>query len=213
MFMQQRTHSRTPATRQGAVVSCAGRWGRRRAHVSQCACVWRAETLYDALLADGSCQPGVRGSASAWIGKQRWVVGFEVRPNPVWRWGRVFFRCPHCTGRCTRLYAPLRDLQPRCRRCWGLSYESQQWNYKGLLWQRFPLYVTTSITREEQQERAVARRSARRIRTVAHPEATGGRGNSSAVAAPLTAGGLARANAISKSSVRTRRKAKVLREA
>jgi hypothetical protein len=30
-----------------------------------------------------------------------------VRPNAVWRRGRVFFRCAACDRTCTRLYAPL----------------------------------------------------------------------------------------------------------
>ena len=36
--------------------------------------------------------------------------------------------------RATRLYAPVAGLQPRCRTCWGLTYQSrQQNNYKDSL--------------------------------------------------------------------------------
>ena len=40
-------------------------------------------------------------------------------------------------------------LQPRCRLCWGLGYESQMRNYKGPYWARVPNYVTTEIDRED----------------------------------------------------------------
>ena len=54
----------------------------------------------------------------------------------------------------------------RCRRCWGLSYESQKWSYHGDWWARLPNYTTTERQREER--RAEARlRYARRRRYVA----------------------------------------------
>src|SRR5229473_1410253 len=61
----------------------------------------------------------------------RWSLKVEVLPNPIWRRGRLFYRCPACGRRATRLYVPFSGLQPRCRRCWGLSYESQSWSYEG----------------------------------------------------------------------------------
>jgi hypothetical protein len=60
------------------------------------------------------------------------TVGWEVGPNKVWRFGRVFLRCPACTSRATRLYVPTSE-SPRaaCRSCWGLTYASRQnHNYK-----------------------------------------------------------------------------------
>src|SRR5262249_49382610 len=121
-------------------VSCNGRWGRRRVRVSECAFAWTAERVYDALLEQGGYEPGRAGYVEVGTRRQRWVVLYEVRPNAIWRAGRLFFQCPRCCARCTRLYAPLRALQPRCRRCWGLTYECQQWNYKGGLWKRLPAY-------------------------------------------------------------------------
>ena len=95
-----------------------------------------------------------------------WGIRAEVLTNAVWRRGRLFFRCGHCQRRATRLYVPVAGLEPRCWRCWGISYESQSWNYKptGFLGALFgPVaYVTTIVRREERQEAARARCGARR---------------------------------------------------
>jgi hypothetical protein len=71
--------------------------------------------------------------------------------NAVWRRGRLFFRCPACQGRVTRLYVPIAGRQPRCRRCWGLSYESQSWSYKatGMLAFLGPAAHVTTLERRE----------------------------------------------------------------
>jgi hypothetical protein len=87
-----------------------------------------------------------------------WSLKVEVLANPIWRRGRLFYRCPACGRRATRLYVPFSGLQPRCRRCWGLSYESQSWSYEG-----GPVaYVTTLCRREERHRAARARYDARR---------------------------------------------------
>jgi hypothetical protein len=52
-------------------------------------------------------------------------VTVHVQADPLWRKGRVVFRCPGCLKRATRLYVPVSGRQPRCRRCWGLSSECQ----------------------------------------------------------------------------------------
>ena len=55
---------------------------------------------------------------------------WHVRPNAVWRFGRVFLECPRCNSRVTRLYVPTSEAWLACRRCWGLSYPSQKQTYK-----------------------------------------------------------------------------------
>ena len=118
----------------GVPVSSSGRWGRRRAHVGQCTAILAAELVYGKLICDG------KTFAPGWCATLEWkpegpsgpcwTIRAEVVPNAVWRRGRLFFRCAHCQQRATRLYVPVVGLQPRCRRCWGLSYESQSWSYK-----------------------------------------------------------------------------------
>ena len=97
-----------------------------------------------------------------------WNVTAEVRPNAVWRCGRLFLRCPRCTGRVTRVYLPTTDADPRCRLCWGLSYESRSWSYKpcGLLGPFLgPVaYVTTGVRRDERMAVSRARYAARQAR-------------------------------------------------
>jgi hypothetical protein len=101
-------------------------------------------------------------------GKQRtsFDIAAEVRPNAVWRRGRLFLRCPACQRRATRLYVPREDLPPRCRRCWGLSYQSQSWSYKptgplgALLGSTAAL--TTAYRRRVRRVAAKARYAARR---------------------------------------------------
>jgi hypothetical protein len=52
--------------------------------------------------------------------------------NAVWRFGRLFLRCPRCDRLATRIYVPTAESWAACRQCWGLTYESrQQRNYKG----------------------------------------------------------------------------------
>jgi len=64
------------------------------------------------------------------------------------------------------LYEPIVGVEPRCRRCWGLSYESQSWSYKptGPFGPLFgPVaYVTTLNRREERRLAAQTRYKERR---------------------------------------------------
>ena len=71
-------------------------------------------------------------------GRLKWKIDgethafhWESRANAVWRHGRVFLRCNGCSRLATRLYLPDPDTFLACRRCWGLTYESQtKRNYK-----------------------------------------------------------------------------------
>ena len=147
----------------------SGRWGPRRARVEQCARI-TAELVYAKLVCDGkSFGPGWRATLS-WSPNgtdgHSWDVDAEVVANAVWRRGRLFFRCRHCARRATRLYVPVGGLEPRCRRCWGLNYESQSWSYKptGILGAVFgPVaYATTAARRLERRAAAAIRYQARR---------------------------------------------------
>ena len=118
-----------------AAVWCpSGRWGPRRVRVSECWAVLRAEDVYTSLLRDDPARmtAGVRSRVRGTLG---WTLPgrrgtdtteWELRPNAVWRFGRVFLRCPRCSRPATRLYVPTEDTRPACRRCWGLTYESRQ---------------------------------------------------------------------------------------
>src|SRR5262245_54596721 len=112
----------------------SGRWGPRRARVEQCAAVLGAELVYHRAICDG--QTFGPGSHATLTRKPHgdsgpsWEIKAEVRPNAVWRRGRMFLCCPRCFRRATRLYVPVNGLEPRCRNCWGLAYESQSWSYK-----------------------------------------------------------------------------------
>jgi hypothetical protein len=153
-----------------------GRWGPRRARVEQCAAVLAAELVYHRTICDGETfGPGCH-AVLAWKphgdSGPSWKIKAEVLPNAVWRRGRLFLRCPRYFQRATRLYVPVNGLQPRCRKCWGLGYQSQSWSYKpvGFLGQVLgPVaYATTDARREERQEAARARYAARRPFLQAH---------------------------------------------
>ena len=94
-----------------------------------------------------------------------WDITAEVVANAVWRRGRLFFRCGPCQRRATRLYVPVVGLEPRCRRCWGLSYSSQSWSYKptGVLGPLFgPVAYATTLRRRTQRQQASRDRYAAR---------------------------------------------------
>jgi hypothetical protein len=112
---------------------CSGRWGPKRARVTQCAAVLRAEDVYTQLLRGSTdrLRPGCSSDLSWTAVGRRFDIVFELRANAVWRFCRVFLRCPRCCRLATRIYVPTADSWPGCRRCWGLTYESRQRrNYK-----------------------------------------------------------------------------------
>ena len=114
-----------------------GRFGPRRVRVNECWFVLKAENVYtEAMAYDASkFAPGSRGTAAYTLGGRQWSAEWEVRQNAVWRLGRVFLRCPRCSGRCTRLYLPREDSWLACRKCWGLTYASRTLqNYKQTWW-------------------------------------------------------------------------------
>ena len=148
----------------------SGRWGPRRARVTECWAVIKAEDIYTGLLRDNAARarPGERGSAGlSFPGRSgpEWIK-WELRPNAVWRFGRAFLRCPRCKGRVTRLYIPSETAHPACRRCWGLTYESrQQGNYKtsgGLPPILSPLAKSMTVLARLRQAEASAKRYAER---------------------------------------------------
>ena len=146
----------------------SGRWGPRRARVEQCAAIG-AELVYHQWLCDGvpMC-PGDRATAS-WTPHKpgpTWTVNLEVLPNAVWRHGRLFLKCRKCGNRATRLYVPVEGAEPRCRRCWGLAYESQSWSYTPTGFLRFlgPIAYATTLERRKKRRLASRTRYAERRR-------------------------------------------------
>ena len=135
------------------VVYSHGRWGRRRVRTSECR-TFRAEELYSTLLTDvRKFGPGDRGKATYAFEGAKLVIDYEVRGNSVWRSGRVFFRCPRCERRCTRVYVPRCDAGPACRLCWGLTYPSRSLrSYKNTVWGRG---IVAKVIGETQRDRAI----------------------------------------------------------
>jgi hypothetical protein len=112
----------------------SGRWGPKRVQVTQCWATLKAEDVYTGPLRDDAARarPGARGTLE-WRLSGRPVeqqVEWELRPNTVWRHGRLFFRCPRCARLATRLDVPTEDAGAACRRCFGLTYESRREDYK-----------------------------------------------------------------------------------
>lgn len=151
----------------------SGRWGPRRVRVGHCWAILRAELVYDQFIrerrplrAGWRARIEIQVSTASSQSMTPWYVDVEVRANAVWRLGRLFLRCPSCSGRVARLYVPIVGLEPRCRRCWGLCYESQSWSYKpvGLFGRLFgPIaYATTLERRQERKKAARVRYEARR---------------------------------------------------
>lgn len=151
-------------------VSCSrsrGR-GRRRVRVSEVADVLRAEDFYTALLEDpnASLRPGARGTFEYVVLGERETAAWECVPNAVWTFGRVFFLCPRCAGRCTRLYVPCRGFSPfACRTCCGLTYASRAGlNYKDSVWGRGLFARIFGTTHREYAYEITADRRSRRRR-------------------------------------------------
>ena len=66
--------------------------------------IGRDRDAYTRLLTDpGAIYVGGRGTVTYVLGVLPLVVQFEIRENAVWRYGRVFLRCPRCSGRVTRI--------------------------------------------------------------------------------------------------------------
>jgi hypothetical protein len=145
----------------------SGRWGPRRARVEQCVTL-AAELVYHQMVCEGPPFGAGSRATLTWTpngSSKSWPIGAEVVANAVWRRGRLFFRCPACQRRAARLCVPVADLEPRCRRCWGLSYESRSWSYKPTGFLKFlgPIaYVTTQHRREHRREAAQERYRQRR---------------------------------------------------
>lgn len=136
--------------------------------MEECHATVCAELTYDALLRqDDDVRPGRSGYLLVEVGGASFRVGFELRPNAVWRRGRLFFRCPQCERRSTRLYAPALHSGLRCRRCWGLSYASRGWSYRSTwllgLWFDPVSHTTTQERRRERYALSRKRYAARRI--------------------------------------------------
>ena len=152
-------------TREHAAVwNPGGRFGPRRVRVNECWHVLKAENL------------GGRKAETHW----------EIVQNAVWRRGRVFLRCPRCSGRCTRLYLPLETSWLACRKCWGLTYPSRALqNYKNTRWggrqfawmfgttQRDWALMTTNDRRKERRRRSRDRWNERRHVRAGHQTSTG----------------------------------------
>lgn len=106
----------------------AGRWGPRRVRVSECSAL-KAEDVYSAIVREqAEIGPGAQGRVIWNSGDVAVIADWEILSNSIWRNGRVFFRCGRCGLRATRLYLPDVPDPARlfaCRRCLGLSYESQ----------------------------------------------------------------------------------------
>jgi len=109
-----------------------GRWGPRRARVTECVAIATAERIYDVLMqrAPWRMRPGAFGEVAWTVEHRTMMLSWELRVNRLWRFGRAFLRCSACGGRATRIYLARVDAFPACRTCLGLSYESRQDNYR-----------------------------------------------------------------------------------
>lgn len=144
--------------RDAAVWCPSGRWGPRRVRTTECFATISAETIYTELLKQNAAatKPGARGKASCLTGRDQsryFEVSWELRRNEVWRRGRLFLQCDHCLRRATRLYAPTSSTPIRCRRCWGLTYPSQQASYKRTGWSAVlgPVAACQTLLKRERQ--------------------------------------------------------------
>lgn len=62
-----------------------------------------------------------------------WVPGVQGQ--------RLFFLCPACGNRCTKLYLPPNDSILACRTCWDLPYRSQHTPKKVQFWKKREEYL------------------------------------------------------------------------
>ena len=154
--------TRTIQPNVNASAWCSGRWGYRRARVEDCHFTLAAEALYTQLISEvPELSPGLGGLVAV----SGWQLQWEVRANAVWRFGRVFLRCPVCSQRATRLYMPTPGARFACRRCWGLSYASRQNSYKLTGWSAVLGTMGASqshLARESRKIASAERQEARR---------------------------------------------------
>ena len=129
----------------------SGRWGRRRVRVSECCTVVKAEHLHRRLKSS-ALTPAMGDIITANVAGD--IIEAVFAPNRVWRPGRVFLICSTCSRRSTRLYRPDARADLRCRRCWGLTYESSAcWSYHGPVG-RLSNFSTTHAKRFSMKARA-----------------------------------------------------------
>lgn len=102
---------------------------RHRRYVEECWGVLRTEEAY-CMLERGASPPTL--VVAALRGRPAPVaVALEFRDNLLWGgWGRLYFRCPSCARRVSRLYLPTPGEDARCRRCWRLPYTTQAYTYR-----------------------------------------------------------------------------------
>jgi hypothetical protein len=121
-------------------------------------------------------RPGAQGSLEWTLPGRSLSIDWELRANAVWRFGRLFLRCPQCQELATRIYVPAANLWPACRQCWGLTYESRQRrSYKGNGAYSLAHWLTLSA-REDRASAAAERYAERRailgrMRLVVNPRA------------------------------------------
>lgn len=126
----------TPA--DAAIYIPGGRWGPRRVHVESCWMVLKAEEFYQYLSDD----PRVTAGEAFVVDTDDGPFRVSIRRNAVWRRGRLFLVCPRCDQRAGRLYIPFKGWHARCRKCWGLNYQSQShrsfWASAGAFLRKYP---------------------------------------------------------------------------
>lgn len=145
-----------------------GRWGPRHLRIHECWAVIRAEDAYASFIRTGSPPAiGSRVMATADIKGQQIRLAIEILPNRLWPLGRTFFRCGRCERRITRLFIPAEGRDPRCRHCWQLNYQSQEWSYRAtcFLGPRWPSAYSVGTHRLRiERKRELRKRYAQRRR-------------------------------------------------
>jgi|SRR5579872_1812347 len=145
--------------------SVSGRWGARRVRTTEVYATITAERAYDVLLREAhqTLHAYARGDLRVQVDRRTFDIGWQVRPNRIWRLGRVFLVCPTCRQPATRLYVPTAAASPACRSCWSLTYESRQlYNYKNVgALKQLGLTSRNLAWRDTERRRTASRRAAR----------------------------------------------------
>lgn len=123
----------------------------------------KAEDAYTVILREepSRAHPGATGAVTVFGQEVEW----EIRDNRIWRFGRLFLRCPVCDRPATRVYLPLLGAGLACRLCWGLSYRSRRNSYRRTGWSAVLGTIGASETgfaRSARRKAAQARQNARR---------------------------------------------------